>query len=57
MEIELNPAVLLLEETFNVMVAPPEMLVEALNSHHVHNLCFLGGKKNLIDNDERSIGV
>jgi len=25
MELELNPAVLLLEETFNVMVAPPEM--------------------------------
>jgi hypothetical protein len=45
MEIELNPAVLLLEETFNFIVAPPEMLVEALNSHHVHNLCFLGGKK------------
>jgi hypothetical protein len=33
MEIELHPAVSLLSETFNVLVAPVEMLVEALNSH------------------------
>ena len=33
MEIELHPAVSLLPETFNVLVAPVEMLVEALNSH------------------------
>ena len=33
MEIELHPAVSLLPETFNVLVAPAEMLVEALNSH------------------------
>ena len=33
MEIELHPAVSLLEETFNVLVAPVEMLVCALNSH------------------------
>jgi hypothetical protein len=33
MEIELHPAVSLLPETFNVLVAPIEMLVEALNSH------------------------
>ena len=33
MEIELLPAVSLLPETFNVLVAPVEMLVEALNSH------------------------
>jgi hypothetical protein len=33
MEIELHPAVSLLSETLNVLVAPVEMLVEALNSH------------------------
>ena len=33
MEIELHPAVSLLPETFNILVAPVEMLVEALNSH------------------------
>lgn len=33
MEIELHPAVSLVEETFNVSVAPVEMLVDALNSH------------------------
>ena len=33
MEIELHPAVSLLPETFNVLVAPVEMLIEALNSH------------------------
>jgi hypothetical protein len=33
MEIELHPAVSLLPETFNVLVAPVEMLVDALNSH------------------------
>jgi DNA polymerase I len=33
MEIELHPAVSLLSETFNVLVAPVDMLVDALNSH------------------------
>jgi len=33
MEIELHPAVSLLEETFNVLIAPVDMLVETLNSH------------------------
>lgn len=33
MEIELHPAVSLLENTFNVLVAPPEMLVDAINSN------------------------
>ena len=33
MEIELHPAVSLLPETFNVLVAPVEMLIVALNSH------------------------
>jgi hypothetical protein len=33
MEIELHPAVSLLTETFNVLVAPVDMLLDALNSH------------------------
>jgi DNA polymerase I len=33
MEIELHPAVSILPETFNVLVAPAEMLIDALNSH------------------------
>ncbi|MRR14453.1 hypothetical protein EG833_03300 [archaeon] len=33
MEIELHPAVSLLEDTFNVLIAPPEMLVDAINSN------------------------
>jgi hypothetical protein len=33
MEVELHPAVSLLEDTFNVLVAPPEMLVDAINSN------------------------
>ncbi len=33
MEIELHPAVSLLEETFNVLIAPPELLTAALNGH------------------------
>lgn len=33
MEIELHPAVSLVEETFNILVGPKEMLVDALNSH------------------------
>ena len=33
MEIELHPAVSLLEETFNVLIAPVDMLIEVLNSH------------------------
>src|SRR5512137_558947 len=33
MGIELHPAVSMFPETFNVLVAPVEMLVEALNTH------------------------
>jgi hypothetical protein len=33
MEIELHPAMSLTPETFNVLIAPVEMLVEALNNH------------------------
>ena len=45
MEIELHPAVSLVEETFNVLVAPVEMLVDALNSHlnlHRYKVLFIG---------------
>jgi hypothetical protein len=46
MEIELHPAVSLVEETFNVLVAPVEMLVGALNSHlnlQRYKVLFVGG--------------
>ena len=33
MEIELHPAVCLLENTFNVLVASVEMLVDAINTN------------------------
>jgi hypothetical protein len=33
MEIELHPAVSLLEDTFNVLVAPPELLIDAINNN------------------------
>jgi hypothetical protein len=33
MQIEMHPAVSLLENTFNVLVAPVEMLVDAINSN------------------------
>jgi DNA polymerase I len=46
MEIELHSAISLLEETFNVLVAPVEMLVEALNSHlnlQRYKILFISG--------------
>jgi DNA polymerase I len=46
MEIELHPAITLVEETFNVLVAPVEMLVDALNSHlnlQRYKVLFVGG--------------
>ncbi|MGB7544795.1 MAG: hypothetical protein WBL92_04255, partial [Methanothrix sp.] len=46
MEIELHPAISLLEETFNVLVAPAEMLVDALNRHlnlQRYKVLFVGG--------------
>ena len=46
MEIELHPAVSLLPETFNVLVAPVEMLVDALNSHlelQRYKILFISG--------------
>ena len=33
MEIELHPAVSLVQDTFNVLVAPPELLVDAINNN------------------------
>jgi DNA integrity scanning protein DisA with diadenylate cyclase activity len=47
MEIELHPAVSLLPETFNVLVAPVEMMVEALNSHinlQRYKVLYVSGK-------------
>jgi hypothetical protein len=46
MEIELHPAVSLLPETFNVLVAPVEMLVDSLNSHlelQRYKILFISG--------------
>jgi hypothetical protein len=46
MEIELHPAVSLLSETFSVLVAPVEMLVESLNSHlelQRYKILFISG--------------
>jgi hypothetical protein len=46
MEIELHPAVSLLEETFNVLIAPVEMLVDALNSNlnlQRYKILFISG--------------
>jgi DNA polymerase I len=46
MEIKLHPSVSLLPETFNVLVAPVEMFVEALNSHldlHRYKILYICG--------------
>ena len=46
MEIELHPAVSLLPGTFNVLVAPAEMLVDAFSSHlnlQRYKVLFVGG--------------
>ena len=46
MEIELFPAVSLLPETFNVLIAPVEMLTGALNSHlelQRYKILFISG--------------
>jgi hypothetical protein len=46
MEIELHPAVSLLEEAFNVLIAPVEMLVDALNSRlnlQRYKILFISG--------------
>jgi DNA polymerase I len=46
MEIELHPAVSLLEGTFNVLVAPVELLVDAINNNpnlQRYNVLFISG--------------
>ena len=46
MEIELHPGVSLLEETFNVLIAPVEMLADALNSNlnlQRYKILFISG--------------
>jgi DNA polymerase I len=43
MEIELHPAVSLLENTFNVLIAPPEMLIDAINNLNLHKVLFVSG--------------
>ena len=46
MEIELLPTVSLLPETFSVLVAPVEMLADALNSHlelQRYKILFISG--------------
>jgi hypothetical protein len=46
MEIELHPTVSMLPDTFNVLVAPAEMLIEALNSHldlQRYKILYIGG--------------
>ena len=51
MEIELHPAVSLTEETFNVLIAPVEMLVDALNSNlnlRRYKILFISGNHSLI---------
>jgi len=46
MEIELHPAVSMLPETFNVLVAPVDMMVDTLNSHlelQRYKILFISG--------------
>jgi hypothetical protein len=46
MEIELHPGASLLEETFNVLIAPVEMLVDALNCNlnlQRYKILFISG--------------
>ena len=54
MEIELHPAASLIPETFNVLVAPPEMLVDAINSNlnlQRYKVLFVGGNYSRIPSD------
>jgi hypothetical protein len=51
MEIELHPAVSLLPKTFNVLVAPVEMLVNSLNRHlelQRYKILFISGNHSRI---------
>jgi hypothetical protein len=51
MEIELHPAVFLLPDTFNVLIAPPEMLVDAININPIlqrYKVLFISGNHSRI---------
>jgi hypothetical protein len=51
MEIELHPAVSLLPETFNVLIAPVELMVDVLNSHlelQRYKILFISGNHSRI---------
>jgi DNA polymerase I len=53
MEIELHPAVSLQEDTFNVLIAPVEMLVDAINSNlnlQRYKVLFVSGNHSRILN-------
>jgi len=53
MEIELHPTVSLLPETFSVLIAPVEMLADALNSHlelQRYKVLFISGNYSRILN-------
>jgi hypothetical protein len=41
MEIELHPAVSLIPDTFNVLIAPVEMLVDAINMQRYRVLYYI----------------
>jgi DNA polymerase I len=46
MEIELHPAVSLLEDIFNVLIAPPELLIDAINNSIIlqrYKVLFVSG--------------
>jgi DNA polymerase I len=59
MEIELHPAVSLQPETFNVLVAPPEMLVDAINNNsnlqHYKVLFISGNYSRILSRLSRNI--
>jgi hypothetical protein len=51
MEIELHPTFSLLEDTFNVLVAAPEMLVNSININpnlQCYKVLFVSGNYSLI---------
>jgi hypothetical protein len=58
-EIELHPAVSLLEETFNLLIAPAELLAEVLNGHQslqrYEILCICGNYSSILSRLDRNI--
>jgi hypothetical protein len=58
MEIELCPAVSLLPETFNVLVAPVELMAEAINSHpelQRYKILFSGNYSRILSRLNRNV--